>query len=81
MLDLKKLDEELEKLLATETKESLSSWLEEKIKADPTAYLGEEDYEPLSSGISMSFTSTTVVDAVLWPGFIISDLRLVSKAA
>lgn len=81
MLDLKKLDEELERLLAAETKESLSGWIEEKLKADPTAYLGEADYEPLSSGITMSFTSTTIVEAVSWPGFFISDLRLVSKAA
>lgn len=62
MLDLKKLDEELEKVLADETEESLSRWLDEKVKHDPYAYLGEGVLEVMGEEISSSFQKCTMTE-------------------
>lgn len=48
MLDLKKLEEKLDKALANETNESLANWLQEKRLSTYLQSLGEGKFENLS---------------------------------
>lgn len=58
MLDLQKLEEQLEKALANETSESLTNWLQEKRLRSHLQSLGEGTLVPASSYCSRTFFQT-----------------------
>lgn len=61
MLDLKKLEEKLDKALATETSESLTSWLQEKRLRTFLQSLGEGTFENISFMNASSVSKTQTV--------------------
>lgn len=61
MLDLKKLEEKLDKALATETNESLTSWLQEKRLRTYLQSLGEGSFVDISSTNSNTVLKTQTV--------------------
>lgn len=61
MLDLKKLEEKLDKALANETSESLTSWLQEKRLRTYLQSLGEGTFEDISFINTKTFSKSTTV--------------------
>ena len=61
MLDLKKLEEKLDKALANETSESLTSWLQEKRLRTYLQALGEGTFEDISSSNTKTFSKSHTV--------------------
>lgn len=61
MLDLKKLEEKLDKALANETSESLTSWLQEKKLRTYLQALGEGTIEDISSSNTKTFPKSQTV--------------------
>lgn len=59
MLDLKKLEKQLDKALEKETPESMNAWLRGKRKVDPDFYLGEGEL------IDLEFEHCTVVKSTV----------------
>lgn len=62
MLDLKKLEERLDKALANETSESLTSWLQEKRLCAFLQSLGEGTFIDVASISSESVVNTQKID-------------------
>ncbi len=58
MLDLKKLEEKLDKALANETSESLTNWLQEKRLRTYLQSLGEGEFVNISSTCSNTVLKT-----------------------
>ena len=61
MLDLKKLEEKLDKALANETSESLTSWLQEKRLRTYLQSLGEGTFEDISFINTKTFSKSTTI--------------------
>lgn len=60
MLDLKKIEKEIDNLLASETQESLRNWLNSQNEANVDSYLGEGKYlETLLSEVSCIVDTNT----------------------
>lgn len=62
MLDLKKLEEKLDKALANETSESLTNWLQEKRLRTYLQSLGEGKFVNISSTCSNTVLKTQKIN-------------------
>lgn len=49
MIDLKKIEEQIDELLATETPETLKEWLNSQTQVGVSSYLGEGEFISISS--------------------------------
>lgn len=60
MLDLKKIEKKIDELLASETEESLRTWIDSQNRIDVDSYLGEGEYiETLLSDVTCVVDTNT----------------------